>query len=108
MAYVVRFTPRALNDVEDYRQYILDHSNDSIAANAWVSSLFDAASTLRNFPARCPRIPEQSRFEIDLHHLLYASHRVIFHIDGKYVEILRIYHAASRPLRTLRQQPTSR
>ena len=108
MAYVVRFSARALNDIEEYRQYILGNSNDSIAANAWVNNIFDAASTLRSLPARCPHIPEQSRFDLDLHQLLHASHRIIFHINGKQVEILRVYHSASRPLRSLRQQPAPR
>ena len=105
MAYVVRFTPRSLDEIEEYRQYIIDHSQDAVAANAWVSAILEAASTLKNLPKRCPHIPEQASFDLDLFQLLHASHRLIYHVDGDLVEILRVYPAASRPLRSLRQRP---
>jgi plasmid stabilization system protein ParE len=105
LAYVVRFSPRSLDEIEEYRQYILDHSHDNVAANAWVSAIFEAASTLKHFPKRCPHIPEQARFDLELFQLLYASHRLIFHVDGDLVEILRVYPSAARPLRSLRQRP---
>jgi hypothetical protein len=71
LAYVVRFSPRALGEIEEYRQYIIDHSHDAIAANAWVSAILDAASTLENLPKRCPHIPEQASFDLDLFHCLF-------------------------------------
>jgi hypothetical protein len=105
LGYVVRFSPGALGEIEEYRQYIMDHSHDAIAANAWVSAILDAASTLEKLPKRCPHIPEQASFDLDLFQLLYASHRLIFHVDGNLVEVLRVYPSASRPLRSLGQRP---
>jgi len=105
LTYSVRFSPIAENDIEEYRLYILKHSHDDIPARNWVKGLLDDASTLRDFPRRCPRIPEQHRFNIELHQLIHQSHRLIFHIDGNMVEILRVYPSAARPLRNLTQQP---
>jgi plasmid stabilization system protein ParE len=83
----------------------LDHSHDAIVANAWVSAIFEAASTLENLPKRCQHIPEQAYFDLDLFQLIHASHRLIFHVEGNLVEVLRVYHSASRPLRSLHQRP---
>jgi plasmid stabilization system protein ParE len=105
LAYSVRFSPLAENDIEKYRLYILKQSHDDIPARNWVKSLLDDADRLRDFPHRCPRIPEQHHFKIVLHHLIHQSHRLIFHIDGNMVEILRVYPAAARPPRSLHQRP---
>jgi hypothetical protein len=87
-----------------YRQFILENSNDSIAADDWANGLFAAAQTLQNIPARCPRIPEQKRFAEEVHQLLYASHRLLFWVEANTVHILRVYPCAGRPLASLHQR----
>lgn len=104
MAFVVRFALLALEDIEKQYRYILQQSNDSVAADKWFQGVFAIADTLAYLPSRCKRIPEQNGFDLDLRQLLYESHRLIFHIDGNLVEILRVYHAAGRPLTSLRQR----
>ena len=47
-------------------------------------------------PAACPIIPEQESFTVELRHVYYFSHRIIFHIDEskRVVSVLRVYGAA--------------
>jgi plasmid stabilization system protein ParE len=96
-----------MRDAEEYRAFILSRSHDKLSADAWWRGLFDAIATLETLPARCKHIPEQKRFSKPLHQLLYESHRIIFEIHPKHVQILRVYHSAQRPLTSLRRRPPS-
>ncbi|MDE1162754.1 MAG: type II toxin-antitoxin system RelE/ParE family toxin [Acidobacteriaceae bacterium] len=106
MQHKLQFTEGAAQDAEAYREYILSQSNDDVAADTWVSGLLVAADSLKQLPQRCALIPEHKSFRFELRSLLYSSHRIIFRIDGNTVHVLRIYHAAARPLRSLRQRPS--
>lgn len=105
MAYVVKLTAPALRDAEEHSQYILEHSNDDVAANKWRSGLLEASEELASFPASFPRIPESIPSELELRQRLFHSHRLIFRVLGNTVEVLRVYPSAARPLRNLAQRP---
>jgi hypothetical protein len=105
MSYKVQVAATARREAEAYHLYIVKKSNDNLPADMWWNGLLDALDTLRSLPARCPRIPEQDKFDSPLYQLLYASHRIIFGIDKDVVRVFRVYPAASRPLRSLRQRP---
>jgi len=97
-----------MRDAEEYREYILRQSNDSMAADAWWFGLFEAIISLETLPGRCPQIEERDHFDLPLQQLLYASHRILFWIDGHTVHIARVYPSAARALRSLRQRPKHR
>ena len=103
--YAVQVAKPALKEAEAYADFILSQSNDHFASDAWWNGLLDALHSLETMPARCPQIPEQANFDRPLRQLLYASHRIIFTIDGKTVRVFRIYPSQARPLRSLRQKP---
>ncbi len=103
--YRINITDTAREEAETYAAFILEKSNDSVASDRWWNGLLDAILSLESLPASCTRIPEQPNFDFPLYQLLYFSHRIIFRIDGDVVRILRVYHTAARPLRSLRQRP---
>ena len=45
-------------------------------------------------------IPEQNEFAIEIRHLIYYSHRIIFRVEGerRRVVIYRVYHGSRKPL----------
>jgi toxin ParE1/3/4 len=94
MAYRVKITPRAKQDLSDIYLWIDAGSSD--AALGWYDGLKNAIRTLRNTPKRCPPTPEDR----DLRHLLYGNnphiYRVIFRVLQKQqqVEVLHIRHGA--------------
>jgi len=104
LAYLVDITDAALQDAREHHQYILKRSHDRLPADDWFKGLIDTTDTLETLPASCPRIPEQDNFNFPLYQRLYASHRIIFRIDKDVVRILRVYHSAARPLRSLHQR----
>lgn len=94
-----------MRDAEEYYAFILRQSHDKLPADAWWVGLFDAIATLESLLRRCPQIPEQECFLHPLYQLLYASHRIIFEIHPKRVQVVRVYHAALRPLTRLNRRP---
>jgi len=101
LLYSVNITDVALADAEEYVRLVRKQSNDEQAAVNWWNGLLDAINSLESLPNRCPRIPEQKHFASELHHLLYASHRIIFQIEPGLVTVLRIYHGARKSLRPI-------
>lgn len=101
MDYKVEITDSALEDAEEYVQYIRLEKKEPGAAERWFRGLVSIILSLETLPARCARIPEAEEFSVELRHLIYYSHRIIFHVDSKRkkVKVLRVYHGARRPLR---------
>jgi plasmid stabilization system protein ParE len=102
LRYSVEITDAALADAEEYVLFIRRQSNDELAAVSWWNGLLEAVDSLESLPSRCPRIPEAEHFAGKLHHLIYASHRIIFEVEPGRVTVLRIYHGARKPLKTPR------
>jgi hypothetical protein len=100
--YEVKIAGPALAEAEAYIQYIQQQSHDDYAAQAWWDGLLEAILSLEVLPGRCSLIPERFRIKQELRHLLYASHRIIFRTQPGKVTVLRIYHTAQSPLRSLR------
>lgn len=101
LGYKVEITDSALEDAEEYAQYIRLEKREPRAAERWFRDLISAILSLEKFPSRCARIPEADEFALELRHLIYHSHRIIFLVDSKRkaVNVLRVYHGARRPLR---------
>jgi toxin ParE1/3/4 len=102
LRYSVEITDAALADAEEYVHFIRKQSHDEMAAVNWWNGLLDAVDSLESLPGRCPRIPEGKHFAGKLHHLIHASHRIIFEIEPGRVTVLRIYHGARKRLKTPR------
>ena len=102
MNYRVRVQPAALADIEAFVAFIRERELEPSVAVRWYDGLVEAVLSLGSMPERCPVIPEQDSFKIELRHFHYHSHRVIFHIDegARTVEILRIYHSARDALQS--------
>ena len=101
MAYHVKITDSALSDAEDYVHFLRDVKRAPEAAERWIRGLEAAIFSLGEMPQRCPVIPEADEFPLELRHLIFRSHRIIFRIDepASVVTVLRVYHGARRALR---------
>ena len=86
--------PRAERDLK--RIFFSIDASSSGSAFKWYAGLREAIRSLREFPLRCPMIPENRKFR----HLLYGTkphvYRVIFRVAEKRreVEIVHIRHGA--------------
>ena len=97
MAYRVRISPRAENDLIHTYRYI--RAERSGPAFKWYQGLRQAIRNLAENPERCPVTPEDARFR----HMLYGKiphiYRVIFRVieAGHVVEVLHLRHRARLP-----------
>jgi toxin ParE1/3/4 len=90
--YRVEITPSAEADIGETWDYI---SQDSPAnAENFILALEEQIASLKRFPERCPRIPENEILGTSYRHLLHGSYRTFFRITGSRVVILRVIHAA--------------
>lgn len=75
-------------------------ADDSPSAAKWFNGLEAAIDALKQFPRRCPIVPESKATKDGLRHLLYGAkrdvYRVIYDIDEqrKMVRIITIRHSA--------------
>jgi len=96
--YRVELTPTAEAELWDDFTYISDRA--PMNAQRWLLGIYEAIDSLETFPARCAIAPEAQYVDDPLRHLLFKSHRIIFHIDEqqKVVRILHIRHGSRRAI----------
>ena len=66
MAFQVDITEPALIDTEDYVRFIRDVKKQPEAAEWWFRGLVQAIHSLEEMPERCPLIPEQNEFAMEI------------------------------------------
>jgi plasmid stabilization system protein ParE len=100
VSYRVRFTRRALADVDASLAWLLSRS---APAARWRAGLLDRVAALEQSPDRYPLADEAAELAIDLRELLYGRrrgvYRILFTIDGSAVHIHRVRHAAQDRLK---------
>lgn len=100
MPYTVRFTHRALADVDAAAAYRARRS--ATAAVRWQVELLAQVAILEQSPNRCPLADEADDLGLELRELLYGRrrsiHRILFTIEGESVIIHRVRHAAQNRL----------
>ncbi len=96
MAFQIDITNPALADAEDHVRFIREVNREPTAAEKWFRGLIQAIYSREDFPGRFLVIPEHEEFPLEIRHLIYFSHRIIFRLDSpnQRVIILRIYHGA--------------
>ena len=88
--YSVEITPSAEADIGEIWDYISQDSPGN--AESFILALEEQIASLKRFPERCPRIPENQILGTSYRHLLHGPYRAIFRITGSKVVILRVIH----------------
>jgi plasmid stabilization system protein ParE len=96
VSYRVLIQPTAVDDLDGAFRWISRTSADRAAT--WLDEIFTAIQTLREFPRRCPRAPEDDAFSEEIRQLLHGDFRTLFTVDGDAVRVLHVRHGARRPL----------
>ncbi|MBW4597511.1 MAG: type II toxin-antitoxin system RelE/ParE family toxin [Brasilonema angustatum HA4187-MV1] len=96
MAFQVELSAQATQDIEEHYVWIQERS--PAAAEKWFNGIMIAIDTLKDFPERCSKIPEQDSFTQEVRHFIYQKHRIIFTVQNSIVYILAVRHTARKPL----------
>ena len=97
MKYQVRLTASAEQDAEGVLQWF-EQQSASAAGTRWFRQLMSRIATLESHPERCSHAAEGEDLSPEIRELHFGkrrgTYRILFQIDGRTVQILRIRHSA--------------
>jgi toxin ParE1/3/4 len=89
--FKINITPEAEKDLDEIWLYIAkDYSS---RAEMFIKTLEKKIDALEIFPERCPKI-RHSMLNGEYRQLIYGNYRIIFRVEKKQVDILRVIHTA--------------
>ena len=86
----LHFSPEAVADIIEYEALV--SREDVRAAEKWTELIFHKADRIAEFPESGRIVPEFDR--PDLREVIVRSHRLVYRIRGKAVQIVRVFHSA--------------
>lgn len=97
MAYRVKVTPRAQEDIEELYRWVVLRAPHQGAV--WYGGLIHAIGSLADHPQRCPVSPEGLEISEPIRQLIYGRrpYRILFWIKGREVHVLHVRRGARRP-----------
>jgi plasmid stabilization system protein ParE len=103
MAYLVKLTPRAEQDLD--RIYARVTRKAPYRGPQWFDRFEQSILSLSNFPERCTIVPNLSSAERTVRQLLFGRrryvYRIYFAIFADVVSVLHVRHGARKELRRL-------
>jgi plasmid stabilization system protein ParE len=93
MAFQVKITPKAERDLDAILTRLLNEGAGEQGWR-WFVGLRKAIATLDEFPARCPKAPEDAAAREEVRQLLYGNkphvYRVLFKIQNDLVVVIHV------------------
>ncbi len=94
MAYQIRWSPRAANNLDEICSYIAKDSEYSAAIFA--KRIIAIIMSLIQFPKSGRVVPEYD--DTNLREKIYENYRIVYRLKGEYIEIVAICHSARNNL----------
>ncbi|MDR0231804.1 MAG: type II toxin-antitoxin system RelE/ParE family toxin [Dysgonamonadaceae bacterium] len=93
--YLVRWSQQSKSDLREIFNYVLKTEKSREKADYVVSGIKQKVNEIKLFPEKHTKefldIPESMRYA------LKWSYKILFTVDEKYVNIVRIFHTAQNP-----------
>jgi len=103
VTYRIRISDKALADIESVLLWFQEQSA-SAAGQPWFDALWKTLDTLQARPERCSLADESNEIGMEIRELLFGrkrgQYRILFQVNGKTVQILRIWHSARDRLKS--------
>ena len=104
MRYRVQISKKAEADIDEALAWFWEQ----LAAEAgerWLVAIWNAIETLESQPDRFSLAAETEQFGLEVRELLFGKrrgvYRIIFHVGGQTVTILRIWHGSRNAIREI-------
>ena len=99
----LRYTPQAIADIREVRDYIRDILHNPAAAERVTRSILDGFAALKQFPEMGISLAAKTGFETDLRMLVCGRYIALYRIDqdAGAVSVARIIHAQQDYVRIL-------
>lgn len=102
----LRYTPEAIADLQEIKQYMKDALRNSQAADRITKMILDGCAQLKMFPQSGASIKALTGQETDLRMLVCENYIALYRIDADTVSIARIISAKQDYMRVLFHQDT--
>ena len=97
----LRFTPEALNDLSEIKQYIGKDLGSPIAAGKIISGILASCSLLKNQPRLGMELSKRIGRESDYRYLISGNYIVFYRIESNSISVYRIIDARTDYIRTV-------
>ena len=97
----LRYTPEALNDLAEIKQYIKEDLGSPIAAGKIISGILASCSLLKNQPGLGMELSKRIGRETDYRYLISRNYIVFYRIEDDSISVYRIIDARTDYMRTL-------
>lgn len=97
----LRYSPEALNDLDEIWAYIQDELQNSAAAQKTVSSILDTIEKLRDFEEIGSLLSSITAIESDYRFLVCGKYIAFYRIEGTNVSIDRVLYGRRDYMRIL-------
>ena len=90
--YKISFSPEAVDDLKDIKQYIKDELCNEQAANNTVAKILKKVKMLSDFPESGSSLSAIIGFDTDYRYLVCDNYIAFYRIDNKNVLIVRVLY----------------
>ena len=97
----LRFTPEALNDLTEIKQYIAKDLGSPLAAGKIISGILASCSLLKNQPGLGMELSKRIGRETDYRYLISGKCIVFYRIEGNSVSVYRVIDSRTDYIRTI-------
>lgn len=97
----LRYSPEALNDLDEIWEYIYKELQNPVAAQNIVAGILDKIDKLRDFPEMGSLLSSVIEVESDYRHLVCGNYKAFYRVDSMNVFIDRIFYDGRDYIRIL-------
>lgn len=89
----LRYTPEALRDLQEMKQYIKSELHNPTAANRITKAILDGCAQLKQFPEMGASIQAKTGYQTDLRMLVVENYIALYRIETEIISVGRVIHA---------------
>lgn len=97
----LRYTPEAILDLRDMKQYISEELQNPSAALAITGKIVSSASQLKEQPNLGMDLDKKIRRETGLKYIVSGNHLIFYRIDEEYISVIRILDCRTNYIKIL-------
>lgn len=98
---ILRFTPEAIADLTDTKNYISKTLHNAKAANRITKSILESCSSLKAFPQSGTLLEILTGQPSDIRYIVAENHLIIYRVEDDYIMVARILDGRTDYLKVL-------
>ena len=101
----IKFSPAALEDLREIKDYITDDLNNSIAAKNTISMILKSLRQLETFPMSGASLSSIINIDVPYRFLICGNYTAFYKTEDEEVHIIRVLYGRRNFMKTLFGEP---